>query len=392
MLGYQKKKKNLIAGCGLSGAVLAERLASISDEDVLIVDKNSHLGGMVFDYNDDEILVSKFGLHIFHTNFEYVFKYLNRFSNFIPHIHFETAFVEGKFINTPFNLNSICDVFPKNLALRLQDKLVKKYGWGKKVSVFDIKTKPLFWDKDLDFLASYIYENLYVHYAGKKWDRGDFDTSCAFVQTDRDNRVFKDKYQGVFEGGYAKLIENILNHKNIKILLDVDFKNIDTTGFDRIFYTGSIDEFFDYKFGALQYRSARFEISHLDVEYYQKTGVVRYPNNFDFIKVHEFKHYLNKKTNKTVIAGEYVEDFVPNSDKQRFYPILNKKNIEIFKRYKTEAKALKDVYFLGRLGDFKNYSMDCAIKRALEVFEGVRLKGVLDENAVFEDEQLTKVY
>lgn len=388
MLGYQKKKKNLVVGCGLSGAILAERLASVLEEDVLIVDKNPYLGGMISDYEDNGIFLNKFGSHIFHTNFEYVFKYLNKFSSLIPYIHSESALVEGNFINLPFNLNSIYKVFPKNLASRLENKLIKKYGWGEKISILDIKTKPFFWDKDLDFLSSYVYENIFIHYANKKWDIRDLDVSKVFIHINRDDRAFDDKYQGFFKDGYTKLIENILNHKNIKILLDVDFKNIDTTGFDRIFYTGSIDEFFDYKFGMLQYRNAHFEIDEIETEFYQKTGVVKYPNNYDFIKIHEFKHYSNVNNNKTIIAKEYVDDYLQNNDNQRVYPVLNKRNIEIFKQYKIEAKKFKDVHFLGRLGDFKDYSMDMAAKRALEVFEAVRLKYLLEENAAFEDEQL----
>lgn len=388
MISYQKKKKNLVVGCGLSGAVLAERLASILDEDVLIMDKAPYLGGMIYDYMEDGIFVHKFGSHVFHTNFEYVFKYLNKFSDFIPYMHKEAALAEGNFISLPFNLNSIYNVFPKKLAERLENKLIKKYGWGEKVSILDIKTKPFFWDKDLDFLASYIYENVFIHYANKKWDRRDLDLSNVCVHINRDDRAFNDKYQGIFKEGYTKLIENILNHKNIKILLDVDFKNIDASGFDRIFYTGSIDEFFDYKFGMLQYRSARFEISKIENEFYQKTGVVKYPNNYDFIKIHEFKHYSDAKTSNTVIAREYVSDYLQNNDTERVYPVYSKRNADIFKQYKIEAKKLKDVYFLGRLGDFKNYSMDMAAKRAFEVFENVRLKSVLEENALFEDEQL----
>ena len=232
------------------------------------------------------------------------------------------------------------------------------------------------------------YENVFIHYANKKWDRRDLDLSNVCVHVNRDDRAFNDKYQGIFKEGYTKLIENILNHKNIKILLDVDFKNIDASGFDRIFYTGSIDEFFDYKFGMLQYRSARFEISKIENEFYQKTGVVKYPNNYDFIKIHEFKHYSDAKTSNTVIAREYVSDYLQNNDTERVYPVYSKRNADIFKQYKIEAKKLKDVYFLGRLGDFKNYSMDMAAKRAFEVFENVRLKSVLEENALFEDEQL----
>ncbi len=383
-----RKKKNLVVGCGLSGAVIAERISNILNEDVLIIDKKTYPAGLAFDYKDkNDIFIHKYGTHIFHTNYEYIWKYLNKFANFIPCMEKETAIIEGIEVPIPFNLNSIYKLFPKKMASRLEEKLIKKYGYGNKVSIFDIKTKPIFWDRDLDFLASYFYENVFIRYTNKKWGNRPPATANAFIQINRDDRKFKDKYQGIPENGYTKLTENILNGKNIKILFDVDFKNIDTTGFDRIFYTGSIDEFFNYKFGILQYRSANFEISEIDKEFYQNTGVVRYPNNYDFLKIHEFKHILNTKSNKTVISKEYTEDFKPDTETERYYPVLNKKNLDILKQYKIEAKKFKDVYFLGRLGDFKNYSMDEAIKKALEVFETVRFKSILDENILIENEQ-----
>ena len=285
-------------------------------------------------------------------------------------MHKEAALAEGNFISLPFNLNSIYNVFPKKLAERLENKLIKKYGWGEKVSILDIKTKPFFWDKDLDFLASYIYENVFIHYANKKWDRRDLDLSNVCVHINRDDRAFNDKYQGIFKEGYTKLIENILNHKNIKILLDVDFKNIDASGFDRIFYTGSIDEFFDYKFGQLPYRSVNFKFETYDKEYYQSNACVNYPCNYDFTRIHEYKYYLDDKSDKTVIAKEYSE-FYEQGKNERYYPIPKDENVQLYQKYLSEADKLENVYFLGRLGDYKYYDMDKAILRALEVFEEV---------------------
>jgi len=393
LYGFSKKKKNLVVGAGFSGAVIAERLANILDEDVLVIDKNPYLGGKCFDYKDKNgITVHKFGSHIFHTNYEYIWKYLNKFSKFTPYMHKETALVEGNEVPLPFNLNSIQKVFPNKTAQRLEEKLIKKYGWGESVNIFDIKVKPFFWDKDLDFLANYVYENVFIHFADKKWGAKipKIDTE---IKISRDDRKFSDKYQGTPIFGYTKLIENILNHKNIKILPEVDFKNIDTSGFDRIFYTGSIDEFFDYKYGILQYKSAYFETTEINKEFYQKTGVVNYPNNYDFIKIHEFKHYGCNKTDSTIISKEYVTDFsidAKTRKNDRFYPVLSDKNLKILKLYKIEARNFKDVYFLGRLGDFKDYTMDNAIKRALEVFETIRLNDILKESAQRNEEQLIK--
>ena len=157
-----RAKKNLVVGAGFSGAVMAERLASVLGEDVLVIDKNNHLGGVSFDYKEGGINVSKFGSHIFHTNYDFIWKYLNRFSKFNTYIHKVSAFVDGNFLNIPFNLNSIYQIFPPALAKRLENKLLNKYGYNAKIPVVDFKTKSFIWDRDLDFLASYIYENIFT--------------------------------------------------------------------------------------------------------------------------------------------------------------------------------------------------------------------------------------
>ncbi len=185
----------------------------------------------------------------------------------------------------------------------------------------------------------------------------------------------------------------MLNHKNIRVLLGTDFKTVDRESFDRVFYTGPIDEFFNFKYGMLNYRSAWFDFEELDAKEYQKAGVVNYPNDYDFIKIHEFKHYNSRRTSKfesikkdtqstqntlrTIIAKEYPTDFIPGKN-ERLYPVLDEKNLKLFSLYKAEAKKADNVYYLGRLGDFKYYSMDGAIKRALELFDSVKFKAAIE--------------
>ncbi len=395
----QGKKKNLVVGAGISGAAIAERIANILNENVLIIDKNPNIGGVCFDYKDTTgITIQKYGSHIFHTNLEYIWKYINKFTKFNTYMHTVSAIVDSKEVPMPANLNTICDIFSPSFAKKLEDKLIKKYGYNNKISILEFKTKPLFWDKDLDFLANYIYEKLFIHLEEKQWNIRPCDITPAlafkiFIVTNRNNGYFEDKYQGVPKKGYSKLIENMLGNENIKILTGVDFKNIDTQGIDRIFYTGPIDEFFDYKYGVLGYRSAHFELEEENVEYYQKNAVVNYPNNYGFTRIHEFKHYLREKSNKTIIAKEYISDFIlgiDNNKNNRSYPILNTKNKKIYKLYKDEAKKLNNVYFLGRLGDFKNYTIDESIKRALEVFNSIKYEAPAPlVSALYEDKQET---
>ncbi len=371
------KKKNLIVGAGFSGAVMAQKLADTLNEDVLVIDKAPNLAGACYDYDKNNIKIHKFGSHIFHTNYEYIWKYLNKFSKFNTYMHKNGALIDGISVTLPFNLNTINKIFPKIFASKLEYKLMNKYQYSAKIPIIDFKRK-VFWDKDFDFLANYIYQNTFFNQAQKQWNSRSFEiepdcVSKISVFISKDDRYYQDKFQGVPKDGYTKLIENILNHKNIKILTSTDYKDINIGSFDRIFYTGPIDEFFDYKYGVLEYRSAYFDFIDIDKEFYQLYGVMNYPNNYDFVKIHEFKHYMDKKTDNTIIAKEYVKDFILGEN-ERFYPILNEKNIKIYKKYKNEAKKLDNIYFLGRLGDFKNYEIDKAIKRAFELFDAIKFR------------------
>ncbi len=391
-----KTKKNLVVGAGLTGAVIAERLASVLGEDVLVIDKNHWLAGVAADYKECGINVQKFGSHIFHTNHEFIWKYLNRFSKFNTCSYKVLAYVDGQYLNIPFNLNSVAAAFPKTLCEKLEKKLVKKYGYGARVPLADFKSKTFFWDKDLDFLASYVYQKVFINQYEKRMGMmNDAMLSCAlkkaFVSISKDNRFYKDKYQGVPVLGYTKLIENILNHKNIRVLLNTDFKTVDIEGFDRVFYTGSIDEFFDFKYGTLGYRSAHFEFEEYETEFFQNAGVVNYPNDYDFIKIHEFKRCCSpfvsrakfgtacsiSSNKKTIIAKEYPADFKQGKN-ERLYPVQDNRSLKMLNLYKAEAKKLNNVYFLGRLGDFKYYSMDGAIKRALELFDSIKFKAAVE--------------
>lgn len=381
------RKKNLVVGAGFAGAVIAQKLAEILNDDVLVIDKNSYLGGISSDYKDKNgITVHKFGSHIFHTNYDYIWKYLNRFSKFETFPFTPYIAIDGLTVPAKLNLNTINELFPHTLAKRIEKKLINKYNYDTNIPILDFKTKPFIWDNDLDFLANYIYQKIFIPINEKQWNTRPYDInplalSKINIHINKDNRQFRDKYQGVPGNGYSKLIENMLNHKNIKILTSTNFQNINIDGFDRIFYTGSIDEFFNYKYGKLGYRSARFEIEEIDTKYYQNSGMISYPLDYDYIKIHEYKHYSHIKTAKTTIAKEYITDFTLGEN-ERLYPIINDKNLKAYKCYKNEAKKLKNIYFLGRLGDFKDYSIDKAIKRSLELFDAIQFKNSITENNV----------
>ncbi len=364
---------NLVVGAGFSGAVIANLIADKLGEEVLVIDKKDHIAGNCYDFRDENgIMIHKYGSHIFHTNNEKVWKYLKQFTDFNTYMHKVIGVLDGIETHIPFNFNTLYDVFPKSFAARLEQKLLDVFEINTKVPILEFQKQD---DDDLKFLANYVYEKIFLHYTTKQWGVAPEEVDGAVtarvpVYLSKDNRYFQDKYQGIPLDGYTKVVEKMLDNKNIKIKTGVDFSEYRGKSFKRIFYTGSIDEFFDYKFGQLPYRSVNFKFEIYDKEYYQSNACVNYPCNYDFTRIHEYKYYLDDKSEKTVIAKEYSEFFEPGKN-ERYYPIPKEENNELYQKYLSEAEKLENVYFLGRLGDYKYYDMDKAILRALEVFEEI---------------------
>ena len=363
---------NLVVGCGFSGAVIANLLASKLGEKVLVIDKKNHIAGNSFDYRDENgIMIHKYGSHIFHTNSEKVWTFLKQFTDLNTYMHKVVAVIDGIETTIPFNFNTLYNVFPRTLAQRLEEKLLKTFEYNKKVPILEFQKQD---DEDLKFLANYVYEKVFLHYTTKQWGNKPEEVDGAVtarvpVYLSKDDRYFQDKYQGIPLEGYSKVVEKILTHPNIELRLNTDYKDL-KGDFKRVFYTGSIDEFFNYKYGQLPYRSVNFKMETYDREYYQSNSVVNYPCNYDFTRIHEYKYYLNDKSDKTVIAKEYSESFELGKN-ERYYPIPKPENTALYNKYAEEAKALKNVYFLGRLGDYKYYDIDKAVLRAIELFESV---------------------
>lgn len=378
------QKRNLIIGCGLSGAVLAERLASIKDEEVLIIDRREHIAGNVYDYKDEEtqISVHKYGPHVFHTSIKEVWEYLSKFTKWHYFMYRVKAFIDGKEVNIPFNLDGLHKVFPGYLADDLEQKLVKTFGFNKKVPILELKNTE---DKDLQFLAEYIYKKVFLGYTMKQWgvkpEELDFSVSARVpVYVSRDDRYFQDTYQAIPLNGYTQMMQNMLTHQNIKLKLGVsfDFKDCklnanskyeykDFGEFDRVIYTGAIDEFFNYKFGKLPYRSLDIVFESFDKEYVQSVPQINYPENYDFTRVVEYKYYLDEKSNKSILSYEFPCAYEEGKN-ERYYPIPDEKNQKLYEQYLKQAKELKNIHFLGRLADYKYYDMDKTVARALSVF------------------------
>ncbi len=365
--------KNLVVGCGLSGVVLAERIASQLNEEVLVIDKRDHIGGNVYDYPDSEtgITVHKYGPHVFHTNSKKVWDYLSQFTEWHRFMYRVKAVIDGKEVNIPFNLDSLHKVFPASLANKLEIKLIEKFGFNKKVPILELRQSN---DADLEFLAQYVYEKVFLGYTIKQWGvkPEDLDPSVSArvpVYISRDDRYFQDKYQAIPQDGYTTMVKNILNNPLIQVELNTDYNDVkDQIQAERVFFTGAIDEYFGYEFGRLPYRSLDIVFRKHNCEYLQSGPQINYPENYDYTRSVEYKYYLDEKSNKTIVSYEYSCPFVDGQN-ERYYPIPDSENQDLYNKYANRAKDLTNVYFVGRLGDYKYYNMDQTVLRALELYE-----------------------
>ena len=349
----------LIVGAGLTGSVLAERLASIGKK-VLVIDRRNHIGGNCYDYYDkDGILVHKYGPHFFHTNDKEAWEYL---SNFTEWIHFPLrvkSFVDGQLFDLPINLNTINHLYHLNLSSQemglFLDKIKKKIDIPKNAE--EQVVSRVGWD---------IYNKFFKNYTIKQWGipPKDLDASVTAripIRYNKDDRYFSDKYQGIPKKGYYKMFENIINHKNIELRLSSNYREIkNKVIYQNLIYTGCIDEFFNYKFGKLPYRSLRFEFETLNKKFYQDYCTVNYPNDYDFTRIVELKHATGQKVKKTTIVKEY-----PISKGEPFYPIPRKENETLYKKYAQEVEKFNNIYFIGRLAQYKYYNMDQVVREAL---------------------------
>lgn len=373
-------KLNIIVGAGFSGATIANLIADKLNEKVIIIDKKDHIAGNSYDYRDENgIMIHKYGSHIFHTNNEKVWKFLKNFTDFNTYMHSVVGILDGIEAQIPFNFHTLYQVFPVTMAKRMETKLLDAFPYNTKVPILEFQKQD---DDDLKYLANYVYEKIFLNYTTKQWGVSPKDVDGAVtarvpVYLSLDDRYFQDKYQGIPLEGYSAVVEKMLAHKNIEVILNTDFEtfkkqnsNILDSENTRIFYTGSIDEFFNYKYGQLPYRSVHFKMETYEQEFYQSHACINYPNNYDFTRIHEYKHYLNDKSDKTVIAKEYSEFFELGKN-ERYYPIASPENAALYEKYLNEAKELNNVYFFGRLGDYKYYNMDLAIARAIELFESL---------------------
>ena len=365
----------LIVGAGFTGAVLAERIASQLNQRVLVVDRRDHIGGNAYDYYDEHgVLVQRYGAHIFHTNSTKIWDYLSQFTSWRGYTHRVRAVVEGKAIPVPFNLNSLAALFPRTMAERLERRLIEAYGFGAAVPILRMLEGN---DAELKELAKYIYRNVFEGYTIKQWGLkpDELDKSVTGrvpVSVSRDDRYFQATYQAMPRLGYTEMFRRILAHPNIHVLLKSEYSPaLDSIRFDRMVFTGPIDEYFDYLHGSLPYRSLRFEFHHEPRTKYQDVAVVNYPGEHAFTRIVEFKHFSGQSLPGTTIACEYPEAYERGLN-EPYYPIPREENRARYALYLREAKRREgNVLFAGRLADYKYYNMDQAVGRAFKLFDEI---------------------
>lgn len=366
----------LIVGAGYSGAVIAERVASQLGKKCLVVDKRQQIAGNAYDYYDEHgILVHKYGPHLFHTKMKKVWDYLSRFTDWHYYTHHVLAVIEGRKVPIPFNFNTIEQLFPAGQARKYEDALIDRYGMGTKIPILKLRQSD---NPDLEYLAEYIYKNVFLNYNLKQWGLKpeELDPSVSGrvpVYLSRDDRYFQDNWQAVPSRGYTEMFRNILDHPNIKVMLNTDYKEIiEDVKIDKLVFTGPIDEYFDYSHGQLPYRSLRFEFDNKpmrDTEsLFQERAQVNYPNSNDYTRITEFRHITGQKALSTTIAYEYSEAYEIGKN-DPYYPIPKDENHEMFAKYKAESEKLNSVYFTGRLANYKYFNMDETVGVALQLFE-----------------------
>lgn len=370
----------LVVGAGFAGSVIAERLARKFNKRVLLCDRRNHIGGNAYDhYNDDGVLVHKYGPHIFHTNSGEVFEYLSQFTAWRAYQHRVLASVDGRLVPVPINRTTVNLLYGLHLD---SDEQVEQFFEARAEKREPVRTSE---DVVVGRVGRELYEKMFRGYTRKQWDLdpSELDASVTAripVRTSTDDRYFTDTYQAMPLRGYTRMFENMLDHPNIRILLNTDYRDIvREIAFGEMVYSGPVDEYFDYRFGKLPYRSLEFKHVTHDREIFQPAPVVNYPNEHPYTRITEFKYLTGQQHPKTAIVYEY-----PRAEGDPYYPVPRPENAILYKQYQTLAEATPGVHFVGRLATYKYYNMDQVVAQALTLvakLHGARRLEVTTETA-----------
>ena len=352
----------LVVGAGFAGCVVAERCAA-AGKSVLVIEKREHIGGNAYDEKDAAgVLVHRYGPHIFHTNAPHVAEYLSRFTDWIDYQHRVLASVSGRLYPIPINRTTINALY----GLALDEAGVTAYLEGVREQRDVIRNSE---DVVLNSVGRDLCDKFFRNYTRKQWglDLSELNSGVAGripVRTNDDDRYFTDTFQKMPAEGYTKMFARILDHRNIRIELGTDFETArERVQWEALFFTGPIDEYFRFCYGKLPYRSLRFEHVHLSsTSRFQPVGTVNYPNEHAFTRITEFKYLTGQIHAGTSIVREY-----PEAEGDPYYPIPRPENQELLLRYRNLADMERNVFFIGRLAQYRYYNMDQVVAGALKV-------------------------
>lgn len=366
---YNKKSYDyLIVGCGPYGAVWAHEAAKAGKR-VLIIEKRSHIGGNMYTHKDHGINVHEYGAHIFHTDNKEIWEYINQFTEFNGYINQVIADYKGELYNLPFNMNTFYQMWGVKTPAEAQEKIASQRAEA------GIEGHPQNLEEQaISLIGTDIYQKLIKGYTEKQWGRSATDLPSFIIRRlpvrfTFDNNYFNHRYQGVPVDGYTPIFEKMLDSELIDVQVNTDFfeeKEVFLKEFPKIVYTGMIDQFFDYRFGELEYRSVRFESELFEEENHQGNAVINYTDvETPYTRVMEWKHFDNQSDDGiTIVTKEYPQDW--DRSKEAYYPVNDKKNTDIFKQYSKEARKHSNIIFGGRLGNYQYYDMDMVISVALK--------------------------
>ena len=358
----------LIVGSGLFGSVCAYELTK-KGKKCLVIEKRDHIGGNVYTEEIEGINVHKYGAHIFHTSDKKIWQYINQFAEFNNYINSPVARYNDELYNLPFNMNTFTklwnDVFtPEQAMARIEEE--KKEGYSENPQ--NLK------EQAINLVGKTIFEKLVKEYTEKQWGKSCEELPAFIIKRlpvrfTFDNNYFNDRYQGIPIGGYTKIIEKMLEGNDVRLSYDYFEHKEDLEGcYNKMIYTGPIDQFYNYCYGPLEYRSVKFDTEILDIDNYQGNAVVNYTSkNVPYTRIIEHKHFEFGKQEKTVISREYSSKWKIGDEP--YYPVNDEKNNELFKKYNELAMNEKNVIFGGRLGQYKYYDMHVVIKEAINMIK-----------------------
>lgn len=356
----------LVVGAGFAGATIAERLAADAGRKVLVCDRRPHIGGNAYDHYDDAgILVHKYGPHIFHTNSRDVYDYLSRFTDWRPYEHRVLACVDGQLVPIPINLTTVNTLYGTSFTSSQLEEFFRSVA----EPCEHVRTSE---DVIVSRVGRELYEKFFRNYTRKQWglDPSELDaavTARVPVRTNRDDRYFTDTYQVMPLYGYTRMFERMLAHPNIKVLLNADYREVrQMIPAREVVFTGPVDEFFEYRFGRLPYRSLQFTFETRNVTVAQEAPVINYPNEHAYTRVTEFKYLTGQEHPRTTLVYEF-----PRADGDPYYPVPRPENQQIYRKYQAVAAQTPGVHFLGRLGTYKYYNMDQCVAQALAYYRKV---------------------